>query len=219
MLALQRINSRSLILRTIGLLVTENIAQATTNQVSAGLWPLVVSLLSLLIAVVSLVWNVYTHKRQGPAPKAELTWALYPERGEETSSAAEETRGELIQPHDPYVVVVVTNTGRGQIDVSQITFHASKGKVGTSIGRRKYPPLPLTLDGAAEAHWEFRFDTILSALDLVRNDAEDVHAIVRLGNGRTIKTKNLSLPDLFRLVGGAFWFEKAPPRHSAPFES
>lgn len=219
MLTLERINSRSLILRTIGLQVTENLAQGTTNQVSAGLWPLVVSLLSLLIAVASLVWNMYTHKRQGAAPKAELTWALYPERGEETSSAAEETRGEIVQSHDPYVVVAVRNTGRGQIDVSRITFHAPKGNGGTSIGQRKHPPLPLSLDGGSEARFEFRFDTILTTLDLTRKEADDVHAIIRLGNGRAIKTKNVSLPDLFRLVGGAVWFKKAPPRHSAPFES
>ena len=181
-------------------------------QNTGGPLPLLFSLLSLLVAACSLAWNVYTNRRQEAAPEVKIDWALNSESQNKNTPGASDDEGAYVQQvHDPYVIVRVANSGRGQVDISQITFLSEYGHQGTAIGKRSDPPLPHTLEGGSERDWQFRFDTILATLHLTRREAEKVHAVVRLGTGKTVKTDKVSLGSLFRLLGSVTWHDRGTP--------
>lgn len=180
-------------------------------QNTGGPLPLLFSLLSLLVAVSSLVWNVYTNRRQEAAPDVKIDWALNPDSQDEMTSGNDVDCSYIQQRHDPYITVRVANSGRGQVDISQITFHSEYGHQATAIGKRSQPPLPHTLEGGSERDWQFRFDTVLATLNLTRREAEKVYAVVRLGTGKTVNTDKVSLGDLFRLLGSVTWHDRGIP--------
>lgn len=180
-------------------------------QNTGGPLPLLFSLLSLLVAASSLAWNVYTNRRQEAAPEVKIDWALNPTPQDDVTAGSDGDRSHVQQRHDPYITVRVANSGRGQVDISQITFRSEYGYQGTAIGKRSHPPLPHTLEGGSERDWQFRFDTVLATLHLTRREAEKIYAVVRLGTGKTVNSDKVYLGELFRLLGSVTWHDRGTP--------
>lgn len=174
-------------------------AIAGSTWTSPAWWSLGISLLSLLVAGLSLLWNIYSFKMSGRSyPEVDTQWMV---REAESFS--------------PYVIVRVTNSGRGDSSLSKIYFTAFRGRA-TARGATEGDSLPFGLAAGAEQWWTFNLATILDDLNLNLDEMDNISTVSEFGDGTTRKTRLPPTSGLLRLMGSSMWrnMENTESRHA-----
>lgn len=164
---------------------------------------LLVAIIGVVLAAGSLIWQITVFIASGHRVKFALMLG-YVDReplkdkgisggtAEVATSAKRWAQMENLRSHpDQYLFVVGVNSGRAGVYVDSIGF--STGDHAPIVMADGHPAdqqeMPTYLEAGQSKKWRFPLANLPSLWELGAADSECVHAMVGLGTGRTIRTK------------------------------
>jgi hypothetical protein len=149
-------------------------------------WALAVSTLSLLVAIVSLTWNIINFRRAGPRLSIKSFWAI---------NQFSDSPGLNV-----IIWVLIANSGRGPIDVVSVKVGSPANPIGTVEGRCAEPSLPARVDPGSNPRWWFDADAAFDNLKIERSKLSEIYVTAQLGDGSELRTA-LNVAELDQLIG------------------
>lgn len=168
-----------------------------------GAAALLLAALSLLVAGLSLGWQVAQWLLSSGRPKAALVHGLVDGPGAYTGPVRRDgARVDLRHLRDQGIAgrevigVQVTNVGRAPVQVERIAVQAQGGRMSfVPLRDRIGPDLPHSLQPGTNATWYASFEDAAllasSSREVLRDSVTGVFMTVQLGDGRTIRTKRV----------------------------
>jgi hypothetical protein len=161
---------------------------------------LLVSAVSLVLAGLSLGWQIAQWLLSAGRPKAALMHGVWQRNGayvgrvKSNQNPLEVSRLREQGIDGPEVVgVQVTNHGRAPVTVEQVSLRARGGAMSfVPITERLGPELPYRLEPGTNAAWYVTADNAVrlakSSRDVLREQVTGVYMTAQLGTGKTIET-------------------------------
>lgn len=130
----------------------------------------VLSTVAIAMSAVSLGWQAWAHRREGPVVKVTTTQAIF-------------TAG----PREWFVNVTARNTGRGPVTVTSCGLRVPGGGAFHAVRRLEVStPLPHRLEPGTEAKWFVERNEILQGCSELGVRYQDLVGFVTLATGNTV---------------------------------
>ena len=180
-----------------------SLARATLSPVSPEIAALLLSAVSLLVAGLSLGWQVAQWVLSAARPKAQLMQGVLSAAGgvylrpvdrEGRSADLQQLRGQGIG--GPEVIGIrVTNHGRAPLIVERVSVHSRGGSLSlVPISELSGPPLPRRIDPGANESWfvdlEWALTLVQASREVLKERVSGLYMVAELGTGRSVKTAN-----------------------------
>jgi hypothetical protein len=140
---------------------------------------LIVSVLALVVAASSLVWQVISWRRSGPQVKVETanSFPVFDEPG---------GRRDL---GDHHVEVKAYNGGRAPVTLTAWGLQLPGGRTAISRGTAWSSPMPHRLEPGAEAGWHMSADEVRAVCAEQGVTFRQVHGFVTLAGGERVRAR------------------------------
>ncbi|MHC6176198.1 phosphoribosylamine--glycine ligase [Glutamicibacter endophyticus] len=162
---------------------------------------LIISLLSLVIAALSIGWQIAQYLLSAGRPKATLLHGLVSSAAAYTGPVGSDEKKRsldgLLQQGISGVEAIgiqITNHGRAPVIIEKITLFPRGGTMSlVPLGELIGPDLPYKLEPGANSSWYVDYlhatRLIASSREVLREKVSGVYMSAQLGTGKSIKTR------------------------------